>query len=262
MRKLALVLGGGASKGFTHIGILKVLEKNGIVPDLIVGTSMGALIGGVYSVGVSIEKIEEMAKKFNKIGNFSLISALFKDNILNINNAKKIITQNFGNKTHKDCNIKFMCVATNMKTGKEQVFSSGLLKETVMASISIPAVFPRVKIGDNIYCDGGLVNNLPEDVVKNLNEDYIILSVDPIGDYSKQVEKCKMKTVEALLNASTIMTTNVVKNKPMQADLRLTLSMPSVSQLDFSFETTNKAIHKGELVMKKHLQELKNLLNN
>ena len=71
MRKLALVLGGGASKGFAHIGILKVLEKNGIIPDLIVGTSMGALVGGVYSVGVSIEKIEEMAKKFNKIGNFS-----------------------------------------------------------------------------------------------------------------------------------------------------------------------------------------------
>ena len=94
MRKLALVLGGGAAKGFAHIGILKVLEKNGIVPDLIVGTSMGALVGGVYATGTKVETIEEMAMKFNKIGNFSIISALFRDTILNINNAKKIIEQN------------------------------------------------------------------------------------------------------------------------------------------------------------------------
>ena len=260
MKKLALVLGGGAAKGYAHIGVIKVLEKHGIKPDLIVGTSMGALVGAMYATGKDVQYMEKLVGKFNGIGNFSLISTLFKGNVLNINKVKKIFNQEFSNALQETTQIKFVCVATDMKTGEPKNFTQGLLKDNVMASISIPGIFPSMKIGENVYCDGGLVNNLAEDVAREILPDAVIVSVDVIGEYSKQVEKLKFKTMENLINAITIMTQNVVKNKPILADVRLQLSLPQVSLMNFSSDLAPKTIHKGELLAKKHIEEIKELL--
>ena len=260
MRKLALVLGGGSSKGYAHIGVLKLLEKHKIKPDLIVGTSMGALVGAMYASGKDIAHMEELVSNFNSIGNFSLVSTLFKGNVLNINKVKKILNSEFQDQKQESTEIKFVCIATDMKTGRPVNFEQGNLKENVLASIAIPGIFPSVKIGDGIYCDGGLVNNLAEDVAREIMPDAVIVSVDVIGEYSKQIEHIKLKTLENLLNAITIMTQNVVKNKPVLADIRLTLSLPQVSIMNFSSELAKKTIRKGELIARKHIDEIKNLL--
>lgn len=260
MKKLALVLGGGAAKGYAHIGVLKVLEQHGLKPDLIVGTSMGALVGGMYAVGKDIAHMEKLVSSINGIGNFSLISTIFKGNVLNINKVKKILNTEFGDIKQEDSPTKFVCVATNMKTGQPKNFEQGVLKDNVMASISIPGIFPSAKIGDEVYCDGGLVNNLAEDIAREILPDAVIVSVDVIGEYSKQVEKLKFKTLENLINAITIMTQNVVKNKPVLADVRLVLSLPQVSLMNFSSELAKKTIHKGELLAKRHIEEIKKLL--
>lgn len=260
MKKLALVLGGGAAKGYAHIGALKALEKHGIVPDLIVGTSMGALVGGMYASGKKVAELEHLAKNFNSMGSFSLISTLFKDNILNINKVKKILNKELGTLTHEDCKTKFVAVATEVEKGVEHRFTSGLLKDSILASISIPGVFPRVKINGEVFVDGGLVNNLPEDVARELMPDALVVSIDVIGEYSKQLERCKMKTLEAILNAMTLMTTNVVKNKPQDADIRLSMTLSTVSQLDFRSETTEKSIKKGEIFTKKHISKILEML--
>lgn len=261
MKKLALVLSGGAAKGYAHIGVIKELEKHGIVPDLIVGTSMGALIGGMYASGKTVEELENMALKFNKIGNFSLFSTLFKDNMISIKKIKKIIEKEFNNKTYEDCKIKFVSIATDVENAKEVRFSSGMLKQGVMASISIPAVFPRCKINNHLYADGGMMNNLPEDVAKELIPDAVVLSVDVIGEYSKQLENMKLKTLESVLNAMTLLTSNIIKNRPQYADLRLTLSLPDISQLDFSKKTCKKAIKTGQEITKKNIAKIKKLLD-
>lgn len=260
MKKLALVLGGGAAKGYAHIGVIKVLQEYGIKPDLIVGTSMGALVGGMYALGKDVAYMQKLVSKFNSIGNFSLISTLFKGNILNIDKVKKIFNQEFKDIKQEETPIKFVCVATDMKSGKPMNFESGTLKENVMASISIPGIFPSVKIGDRVYCDGGLVNNLAEDVAREIMPDAVILSVDVIGEYSKQVEHIKLKTLENLINAITIMTQNVIKNKPIIADMRIEFSMPNVSMLNFSSELGLKTIKKGEIVTRKHIKRIKELL--
>lgn len=262
MKKLALVLGGGAAKGYAHIGVLKVLEKNGIRPDLIVGTSMGALVGGMYAAGKSTEYMEKLVSKFTSIGNFSLVSALFKGNVLNINKVKKILNTEFGETKQEETEIKFVCVATDMKTGCARNFEMGSLKDNILASISIPGIFPSVKMDDAVYCDGGLVNNLAEDVAREIVPDAVLVSVDVIGDYSKQVEHLKFKTMENLLNAITIMTQNVVKNKPKLADVRIVLSLPNVSMMNFSNELAKKTIHKGETAAKKCVKEIKELLGD
>ena len=260
MKKLALVLGGGSAKGYAHIGVIKALEKHGIKPDLIVGTSMGALVGGMYASGKDIAHMEKLVSNFNSIGNFSLVSTLFKGNVLNINKVKKILNTEFKEDQQENTPIKFVCVATDMETGCSKNLERGTLKNNILASIAIPGIFPNVKIGKNVYCDGGLVNNLAEDVAREILPDAVIISVDVIGEYSKQIEHLKFKTLENLLNAITIMTQNVVKNKPLLADLRLTLSLPHVSMMNFSSELAKKTIHKGELITKKHIKEIKELL--
>ena len=260
MKKLALVLGGGAAKGYAHIGVIKVLEKHGLKPDLIVGTSMGALVGGMYASGKDVAYLEKLVSNFNSIGNFSLVSTLFKGNVLNINKVKKIFNKEFGEMKQEETPIKFVCVATDMKTGEPMNFEKGVLKDNIMASISIPGIFPSMKIGEEIYCDGGLVNNLAEDVAREILPDAIIVSVDVIGEYAKQVERLKFKTMENLLNAITIMTQNVVKNKPVIADVRLVLSLPHVSIMNFSSDLATKTIHKGEMLAKNHIKEIKELL--
>ncbi len=260
MKKLALVLGGGSAKGYAHIGVIKTLEKHGIKPDLIVGTSMGALVGGMYAAGKEVKYMESLVAKFNSIGNFSLMSTLFKGNVLNINRVKKILNNEFDGMKHEETPIKFVCVATDMKTGQAKNFEKGVLKDNILASISIPGIFPSLKIEDSVYCDGGLVNNLAEDVARELMPDAVVISVDVIGEYEKQVEHIKFKTLENLLNAITIMTQNVVKNKPVLSDVRMVLSLPNVSIMNFSSELAKKTIHKGELLAQKHINQIKELL--
>lgn len=260
MKNFALVLSGGAAKGYAHIGVIKVLEKYGLKPDLIVGTSMGALVGGLYAAGKSVEELENLAMKIKGIGYFSLFSTLFKGNLLNINKIRKLLKTNLGDITHDDCKIKFVSVSTEFNTGKEKHFSSGRVYDSIMASISIPGIFPSVSIDGNTYCDGGALNNLPEDVARELMPDAIILSVDVIGDYVKQYEKGHMKMMDTLLNATTLMTSNVVKNKPLLADLRLTICQPTISQADFNSKSATKSIRKGELICEKHISEILTLL--
>ncbi|MBE7076900.1 MAG: hypothetical protein E7374_03290 [Clostridiales bacterium] len=262
MKKFALVLGGGSAKGFAHVGILKILEKHGIIPDLIVGTSMGAVIGGIYAVDKDLEDLEYLSKKFDKLGSFNVFSALFKGNLLSPKRFEKSIKRAVGEAEHLNTKIPFVAVATDIIKGKETCLKNGKVKDSIIASASIPGVFPYYKIGENCYCDGGLMNNLPEDVAKKLMPDAVIMSVDVIGEYSKQIEKTKIKSIAPFLNASTLMTTQNVKRKEQIADLRITITQPQVSQMDFSKDTTEKTIARGEMYMRKNIKKLKELLND
>ena len=260
MKKFALVLGGGAAKGFAHIGVLKVLEKNGLKPDLIVGTSMGALIGAGYASGNDISDLEKMALKFNSIGYVNLYTALFKDYVIGTSKITKILTKLMGGKKIEELPIKFVAVATELNTGREVDIDKGDVVQAVTASISMPGVFPRVKLDDNYYCDGGLVNNLAEDVARKLMPDAVIVSVDVIGEYAKQLEKMRIKSLETILNACTLMTTNVIKNRKQDADIRIEISQPHISQMDFRSENAKKSINKGMTETRKRIKEIKELL--
>lgn len=260
MKKFALVLGGGAAKGYAHIGVLKVLEKHNLRPDLIVGTSIGALVGGMYASGKTVEEMKTMAEHFNSLGSFSLISTLFKGNLINTNKVKKIVEQSFNEMRHEDCPTKFIAIATELNTGKEKHFSSGLLKQSVMASISIPGVFPSLKIGNNLYCDGGLLNNLAEDVAREALPDAGIVSVDVLGEYPEIYEKTKFKTLDTFINSNTLMLTNAIKNKPTFADVRITITQPNVHQLDFDGKKVHRTIIHGVSAANKHIERIKELL--
>ncbi len=203
--KVALVLSGGGARGFAHIGVLKVLEQNGIRPDLVIGTSMGGLIGGLYSIGYSPEQLEELVLTLNWKEFLSddfpreytyiyekeeqdryLLSFLIDSKTGIKLPAGFIQGQNIMNllcrltgKYHSvnDFNklpIPFKCVACNIATGEEVVLDSGFLPEVLFATMAIPTVFAPMNIDNKLLVDGGIVNNFAVDLAKKMGADFVI----------------------------------------------------------------------------------------
>ena len=264
MKKLALVLGGGAAKGFAHIGVLKVLEDNGIKPSLIVGTSMGAVIGGAYASGKSCEHLISISKKLtkNKLLDFNLIYAIFGTGIMSGKKLKTLLIKELKDATHEQLEIPFVAIATDILEGKLVVMDKGNVVNSILASSAIPAVFPAVHMDDQLLCDGGLLNNVPDDIARNIAKDYVIMSIDVIADYAKQVETSKIKVMGLTINALTLMQTQITKLKGNSSDLRISISQPDVIQMGFEADTIKKSIDYGVKAMQNNISKLKKLLQD
>ena len=186
-KKIGLALGGGAARGLSHIGVLKILEENKIYPDVITGTSIGALIGALYAGGASIKDIEQMAVGLN----FKRL-ALLADITLPVSgliSGKRVISlikSILGDLTFSQLNCEFACVATDIITGEQVVLREGSLVEAVRASISLPGIFTPVRIIDRHLVDGGLVNEVPVSVCREMGAEYVI-GVNVIPEPSKMI---------------------------------------------------------------------------
>lgn len=261
MKKLAVVLGGGAAKGFAHIGVLEVLDEYGIKPDLIVGTSMGAIIGGAYAKGIAPKDLKEMSTSFSmrNIRDISIRNVLKKGCLMRGKKLKKYVKNLLGDTTHQELNIPFVAVATELSTGKQFNLKTGLVWQNVLASSAMPAVFPSIEIDGKTLCDGGIMDNLPIDVAKQHLKDAIILSVDVIGDYEKQVEQKGLKLMTQILNMSTLYMSQL-KNTT-SSNLNIKITQGEIAQLDFRPKTTRQAIDNGKMAMKKNIKKLLALLD-
>ena len=220
--KVAVVLSGGGAKGFAHIGVLKVLEEEGIPIDIIVGTSIGSLVGGIYSLGYKAKELEDICRAqdwqtllFDDLPRFYLSKAdrslqqryLFA---LQVSDVKKISLPQGVIKGQNVLNllcgltgsvpstmdfrrlpISFACVAANLETGKEIVLNSGFLPTAMFASMAVPGVFQYPERDGLILIDGGVVNNFPVDVAKKMGAD-IIIGVDISEEF---IERDKLKSL-------------------------------------------------------------------
>lgn len=224
--KIALVLSGGGAKGFAHIGILKVLEEEGIPIDLIVGTSMGSLVGGIYSLGYTAPELEALVKSLNWETTLSddIPRAFLSKNdqqlkqryifSLPINGDKKLSLPQGLVKGQNVLNIfcglagnvpadadfekfpvPFACVATDLETGKEVVLKNGFLPTAMFSSMAIPIAFQSFDREGLLLVDGGLVNNFPTDVAKSMGAD-IIIGVDIRNDF---YDRNNLKTINNVL---------------------------------------------------------------
>ncbi len=185
--KIALALGSGGAKGLAHLGVLKVFDKHKILVDFLAGSSMGALIGGIYSFfGYgSASKVE----KFFIKANWKTILELFIDPSLKGGLIKGKKIENFleniiGQIDFKDLKIPFLAVATNLLNAEPVILNKGSLNKAIRASISIPLVFRPVKKGETILADGGMSLPVPIDPLFDFHPD-IIIGVDLYGDYLK-----------------------------------------------------------------------------
>lgn len=173
-QKIALVLSGGGARGIAHIGVIEELERQNFEITSIAGTSMGALVGGVYALG-KLQEFKKWICSLDKIRVFKLVDFTFStqglvkgDKVLNT--MQEFITDTF----IEDLNIHYAAIATDILNKKEVVFRNGSMYKAIRASIAIPTVFTPMKDGDTLLVDGGVINNIPLKHVKRLPGDLLI----------------------------------------------------------------------------------------
>lgn len=172
---LGLVLGGGAAKGYAHIGVLKVLEEEGIKPDLIVGASMGALIGGFYAAGYTAQELADVARAIDSSRKRWLFTwQLSKKGFVDGDNVVKYMEKYLDNKKMEKLPIKFAVVTSDIEQYNEVIIDKGDLIKAIRAAISIPGIFTPVEYKGRILIDGGFVNPLPIRVAQKLGATKII----------------------------------------------------------------------------------------
>ncbi|KMQ69756.1 patatin [Chryseobacterium sp. FH2] len=223
--RIGLSLAGGGAKGFSHVGVLKVLDSLGVKVDYISGTSMGAIVGGLYASGYSGKEIEKIvmdtdfyslimdpksrqeASFFNKSVDKYLLSIPLKNGKItlpsSISTGQKnvyLLKELFKNVASIDdfskLPIPFMCVATNLESGDMKIFEKGDLVQSIMASSAFPSLMDPVKIGDSIYIDGAMTVNYPSKPLKDKGID-IVIGVDLNQDLSKRED---LNSIIAILN--------------------------------------------------------------
>ena len=285
-KKVAVVLSGGGAKGVAHIGALKVIEEAGIPIDIITGTSMGSIVGGLYSIGyradvldsivraqdwntllldredLSLQRIAEREKQntymistgitLKKNKGLSATGGIIKGK--NLHSLFERLTSGYNDSI--DFNtlpIPFSCVATDMVTFTEYDFHSGVLPQAMRASMAIPAVFTPVRIGGMVLVDGGMRNNYPADVAREMGADIIIGVAVPDED----------KTAEDLGSTTSILKRIVdynTKNKYDEnvsiTDVYIPVNTHNYSAASFNSAAIDTLINRGEEAARGHWDEL------
>ncbi|MBR2321433.1 MAG: patatin-like phospholipase family protein [Clostridia bacterium] len=178
MKKLGLALGAGGSRGVAHIGFLQALEESNVRIDYIVGASMGSVVGGAYAAGVSLETMREAVFKLRLLD--LITPAKQKGGVFGNTKMRNQIVKHLGEITFADLKIPFHCVAVDMVKQEVVEFSEGSVVDAIVASSSIPAVFPPVVMGDKRLIDGGVLERVPAMRVKKMGAD-VVVAVDVLG---------------------------------------------------------------------------------
>ncbi|HPQ21142.1 MAG TPA: patatin-like phospholipase family protein [Saprospiraceae bacterium] len=283
--KVALVLSGGGAKGFVHIPVLQTLDSLGIVPDIIIGTSMGSIVGGLYAMGYSGDDIYNMASQVNwnelfsegvslrdvaveekseyeeyltelniNHGRFKTSNYLLNDfNLMNL--FEKLTVSTYSLKNFDELNIPFRSVTTNIVTGKEFVIDKGSLAVAMRASMSIPALFDPVVLDDKILLDGGVLNNFPTDIAKKWGADIIIGSDVGEGMVSKE----GLNNLSDLLFQTGMLISNLHHEESKKLCDILVNNFPNLKYSSGDFDKLNDFIDDGSIALKEVLPQLQSL---
>ena len=178
-----LVLSGGGARGFAHLGLIQALNDAGIFPDVISGTSAGALVGVLYADGHSPREILRMMNVGSRLD--FMKPAFPREGLLQISGITRILRSNLHAKTFEQLKIPLFVTATDLNNGKPEYFSSGELIDPVIASASIPVLFQPVQINNTLYVDGGVLDNLPVRPLEKKCRRLIGSFVNPVGYLEK-----------------------------------------------------------------------------
>ena len=248
-RKVTLVLGGGSARGLAHIGVIKVLEREKIPIDMVVGTSMGSLIGAAYAIGIPNDKMEKIACGFSTR---KLLDPIIpRMGLLAGDKLEKVIRSIIGENGFRDCRVPFAAVTTDIERNEEVVYTSGDLAKIIRASCSWPGIFNPVKVDGRMLVDGGIKNSVPTRIAKDLGADYI-LAVD-VGFC---VKEGKMENVfQMIIQSFQIMGHELNKYQAREADRVIEVDLGDLDQV--AFERAIEAIKKGEKCTEAKIDEIK-----
>jgi len=284
MRKLKIgfALGGGGARGLAHIGVLRILRQNGIKPDIITGTSMGALIGAMYASGISIDEIENRCTAFiytdiyrklgfnntpeeTSKGLFQKLLDKMKQKIMfylsdvkiafmNKNAVDAMIAHFLPDADFADLKIPFKCVAVDITRGKEIVIDKGLVRPAVASSMAIPGILPPVTQGDGVFVDGGVLQMVPSKALKNAGCDFVI-GIDVSSKISVVSAKELSSAFQISQRASDIAYAMLTEMQSGYADYILAPAVGGVKW--YEMKRIREVILAGENEMMKKIPELK-----
>ena len=284
-KKVAVVLSGGGAKGMAHIGALKVLERAGIPIDIVTGTSMGSIIGGLYAIGYNAQSLDSMVR----VQDWSYVIT-DRENLRrqSLNDRRKQNTyvystgMTIGKRnmqaggiikgknlaelfqrlctgytdsidfTH-DLRIPFACVATNIIDNSEVDFHSGRLPQAMRASMAIPAAFSPVRLGDKVLVDGGLKNNYPADIAREMGAD-IIIGVTVQGAPKEAADL--VGTMSILSQIIDVNCKNKYEENLAITDLHLSVDTKGYGSASFSQAAIDTLIRRGEEVAMRHWDDI------
>ena len=236
--KIALVLGAGASRGFAHIGVIKVLESNKIPVHMIVGTSAGSFVGALYAYGFNAFELQKLsfALEQNDIIDLTVPDKGF----LKGEKIEGYINYILRETLMEKLRIPFYAVATDLQNGREVVFGSGNTGTAVRASCSIPGIFIPPVISGRMYVDGGVVSPVAVDAARKLGAD-IVIAVDLSGDVDSSLPK---GTIEVILQSINIMHTKLSAAQLAKADIVISPKVGYLGSTDFT--KRHEAVLEGE----------------
>ncbi len=297
--KIAIALGSGSARGWAHIGVLNALEKLGIQPDIVCGTSIGSLVGSMYVMG-QLGSLEKWLYQLDKreIIRYLDISLLNGGGFVEGTELVEFFRQHMGDQKIEDLEKPFACVATDLANGQEKWLQTGSILEAVRASIALPGLFTPVKQGERWLVDGGLVNPVPISVCRALGADKVIavnLNGDILGKHLKNNDSFQKSlfdhlteyTVMArfaeqirgsfpewfeekpqapglfdvLASSINIMQDRITRSR-MAGDPPDLLLSPKLAHIGLmEFDRAEEAIHAGELVVEQYLPHIKSVLS-
>lgn len=256
---IGLALGSGGAKGLAHVGVIKVLEENNIPIDFIAGTSIGALVGGLYAATKDSKVIEELALSTNWRELLALVDPSFFRGLLSGGKIKKFIEEQIGDKTFSDLQIPFACVATDMKKGEVVVLREGEVSLAIRASISLPFVFKPVLYHERILADGGLAMPVPVPAVKAMGAQ-LVIAINLDASYFSE-EREKIGIYQMSQDVLRLLRFHLSNENIKEADLVITPKVGNVGWDKFlTSEKTREVIKAGEETMREAMPQLKTLI--
>lgn len=254
--KIGLALGGGAARGFAHIGVIKALEAQGIVPDIVVGTSAGSLVGALYAAGNNGFALHKMALEMDEaaISDWSVPLFAKASGVLKGEGLQNYVNKAVNNQPIEKLKMPFGAVATDLNSGQPILFRRGNTGTAVRASSAVPSVFQPVKIGEHSYVDGGLVSPVPVRFAREMGADFVIavnISAQPDAQPANS-------SLDILLQTFAIMGQSINFYELREADVVIQPRLGTMKGSDFPGR--NNAILAGEQAASAVMAELKRKL--
>ena len=236
MKRVGLALGGGGAKGLSHIAFLKALDELEVRPVVIAGASIGAVIGGFYAAGVSGAALEQMLKTvgFKELSKIILDFSILSDSAIFTGKAvENFFARRIPFRTFEEVEIPLKVVATDFWRRREVIFDRGSLITAIRASMALPAVFEPVRLNDKVLIDGGAVNPLPYDLIRQ--ECDLTIAIDVSGEKTHAPEDPVPNMLENLLSTFQIMQASIVEAKKRLSppDIYVKPALTNIRVLDF-----------------------------
>ncbi|MBL0944609.1 MAG: patatin-like phospholipase family protein [Hydrogenophaga sp.] len=252
--RLGLALGGGAARGFAHIGVIQELERAGIRPDLVAGTSAGSLVGTLYASGMNGAELERVALQMQEaeITDWSL--PILGRGLLRGEALQRYVRKAVDGKLLENMALPLGVLATDLQTGRGVLFRRGDAATAVRASSAVPGVFSPVKIGETEYVDGGLTAPVPVRQAREMGAEVVLaVDVSSVPEHNPAVGN-----LEVVLQTFAIMGQNINRHELTTADVVLRPALNGMSGADFS--ARKRAIEAGRQAARAALPQIKEVL--